>query len=586
MSTPIETLRHSLSHVLALAVQRIYGSDVKFGTGPAVENGFYYDLELSTSLTESDLPKIQKVMEKIIQEKIHFQKKTMPWLESFEFFKAKNQPYKLELLDKIVLEKISKDERIKVKEDILVTHFQLGDFEDLCRGPLVKNTQELQKIGFLLEKTAGAYWQGDEKNPMLTRISGLAFKSQKELQKFLSLKEEAKKRDHKKIGRELDLFSFHKEALGSAYWHPKGMIIWNELEKYGKSLRHQNGYQEIQTPQLAKSSLWIKSGHWDHYKDSMFHFDYEKETYCLKPMDCPFNIQIYQTQPKSYKELPVRYTEIGRIIRNEKSGELNGLFRLRALSQDDAHIFLKENQIKQEIITALKMVKNYYKTFDLKPEFYLSTRPDDFLGQQKIWDKAEKNLTEALTEEGIRFQLKEKDGAFYGPKIDVDMRDSLGRKWQLATIQLDFQLPQKFKLEYADKDGKKKTPVMIHAAVFGSIERFIGILTEHLAGNFPFWLSPVQIKIVTVSEKHWKYCQKLQQELLQNNFRVEIDNQNESVGKKIRQAISEKIPYVIVIGDKEIESGNLAVRHRDTGQTININQKEFLRKIQKELPKI
>ena len=580
----IETLRHSLSHVLALAVQRIYDSNVKFGTGPAIENGFYYDLGLSKPLPESSLPKIQKEMEKIIQEKLRFQKKSMPWTESYEFFKIQKQPYKLALLEKIAQEEIEKNKNIKTKEDILVTHYQLGDFEDLCQGPLVKNTGELQKMGFLLEKIAGAYWQADEKNPMLTRIAGLAFASPKELRIFLALREEAKKRDHKKIGRELDLFSFHEEAVGSAYWHPKGMIIWNELEKYGKSLRQKNNYQEIQTPQLAKNSLWIKSGHWDHYQDSMFHFDHDQETYCLKPMDCPFNIQIYQTKPRSYKDLPVRYTEIGRIIRNEKSGELNGLFRLRALTQDDAHIFLKESQIKEEIITALKMIKEYYKTFDLKPEFYLSTRPDDFLGQKKTWDKAEKNLVEALKKEKISFKLKEKDGAFYGPKIDVDMQDSLGRKWQLATVQLDFQLPQKFALEYIDKDGKRKTPVIIHAAIFGSIERFIGILTENYAGNFPFWLSPVQIKIIAVGEKHLNYCRKLQQDFKENNLRTEIDEENETVGKKIRQAIAEKIPYIIVIGDREVESDNLSVRNRDGGETSVMTRKEFLLKIKKEIP--
>ena len=568
----LEITRHSLAHVLALAVKRLYGNRVKFGTGPATETGFFYDFELAKSLSKDDFGKIQAEMEKIIKENLPFRKKKMPIAESQEFFKAEEQLYKLHLL-KALAEEDTKE----------VTHYQLGEFEDICTGPHLKKTGEIKIGGFALNKIAGAYWQGNEENPMLTRISGLAFADKKALKKYLANQEEARKRDHKKIGRELDLFSFHEEAPGSAYWHPKGMVIWNELEKYGKEIRKEYGYQEIQTPQLAKAGLWMTSGHWDHYKDSIFYFDVDKEVYCLKPMDCPFNIQIYQTATRSYRDLPIRYTEIGRVMRNEKSGELNGLFRVRSITQDDAHIFLQDDQVEKEIVMLIKMIKKYFATFTIKPVFFLSTRPDDFMGEEKTWDKAENNLKNALKKEKIKYEVKEKDGAFYGPKIDLDIEDSLGRRWQLATLQLDFQLPQRFKLEYNDKDGKKKTPVMVHAAIFGSLERFIGILTEHCAGNFPLWLAPVQVKVLSVGNKHVKFCQKLADEFIAAEIRTEADLDNETVGKKIHQAITEKIPYVLVIGDKEMKSSKLAVRDRETGKIKNITLKKFVEEVKKRV---
>lgn len=571
----LEVLRHSIAHVLALAVKRIYGNSVKFGTGPATETGFFYDFEFPNPINEADLKKIQAEMEKIVKEDLPFRHKVMPIEESREYFNAENQTYKLDILNEIGT----------APESVTVTHYELGEFEDLCKGPHLKKTGEIKIGSFELTNLAGAYWQADEKNPMLTRISGLAFADKKALKQHLTLREEAKKRDHKKIGRELDLFSFHEEAPGSAYWHPKGMVIWNELEKFGKEIRKKYGYQEIQTPQLAKNKLWIQSGHWDHYRKDMFAFDVDKETYCLKPMDCPFNIQIYQTRPRSYKEFPIRYTEIGRVMRNEKSGELNGLFRVRAITQDDAHTFLREEQVESEIVALIKMIQEYFSTFDIEPVFYFSTRPDDFIGEVKTWDKAEKNLMNALKKEKIKYELKEKDGAFYGPKIDLDIKDSLGRKWQLATLQLDFQLPQRFNLEYTDKDGKKKTPVMIHAAIFGSLERFIGILTEHTAGNYPLWLAPIQVKILSVGEKHIKFCQDLAKELKENNIRVEIDEENETVGKKIRQAILEKVPYVLVIGDKEIKSKKLAIRDRETGKTFEQAKKKFIETVSHKISK-
>jgi len=576
----IDITRHSLSHILALAVKRLYGNHIKFGTGPATENGFFYDFEFPEPLAITEFPKIQKEMEKIIGEKIPFRKKAMPLSESCEFFKTEEQPYKLEILNNIVDTEQSPP---IPSESIDVTHYQLEDFEDLCKGPHIKNSGEIKIGSFRLEKIAGAYWQGNEKNPMLTRISGLAFADKKALKKFLADQEKAKTRDHKKIGRELDLFSFHEESPGFPYWHPKGMVIWNELEKYGKEIRKKYGYQEIQTPMMAKNKLWITSGHWDHYHNDMFHFEHEKEIFCIKPMDCPFNIKIYQTKPRSYREFPIRYTEIGRVFRKEKSGELNGLFRVRSITQDDAHIFLREDQVENEIVILIKMVKEYCITFGIQPSFFLSTRPDEFMGEEKSWDKAEKNLMNALKKEKIKYEIKEKDGAFYGPKIDLDIKDSLGRKWQLSTIQLDFQLPSRFSLEYTDKDGKKKTPVMLHAATFGSLERFIGIFTEHYVGNFPVWLAPVQVKILSVGDKHVKFCEKLAEEFRENDIRVELDFENETVGKKIRQGILEKVPCVIVIGDKEVKSNKLAVRDRDTGKTREIEKKKFIEEVKKKV---
>jgi len=418
----------------------------------------------------------------------------------------------------------------------------------------------------------------------MQRVYGVVFESKKELKEYLHMMEEAEKRDHKKLGRELDLFSFHSEAPGSAFWHPKGMIIWNELENFGKSIRKKYGGLEIQTPQLAKNILWKKSGHWDHYKDSMFYFDVEKETYCLKPMDCPFNIKIYQTRQRSYRELPLRYTEIGRVLRNEKSGELNGLFRVRAITQDDAHIFVAERQIEEEIVSLLKMVKEYYKVFEIEPAFFLSTRPDDFLGEINTWDEAETDLKNALAKEEIKYEVKERDGAFYGPKIDIDIKDALGRKWQLATIQLDFQLPQRFELEYIDSDGSRKAPVIIHAAIFGSLERFIGIITEHYAGAFPVWLSPIQALIIPISEeKFGKYAKEVLEKLKVAGIRSEIDAINESLGKRIRNGEKQKIPYMLVVGEKEMDAKSVAVRYRDKGDEGMIKLEDFVERIKKEI---
>jgi threonyl-tRNA synthetase len=566
----LEIKRHSLAHILAAAVMEMF-PEAKFGVGPAIENGFYYDFDLPRTLIPEDLPLLEEKMKAMIKSNLPFEKEVITRENASGHFTKAGQNYKVEILG----EEANEPE---------VTVYRINGFVDLCRGPHVGSAGEIDINSFKLTKTAGAYWRGDEKNKMLQRIYGIAFENKDDLSAYEKQLEEAEKRDHKKLGRELDLFSFHPEAPGSAFWHPKGMIVWNELERFGKSIRKKYGSVEIQTPQLAKRILWETSGHWDHYKEDMFSFNVDEETYCLKPMDCPFNILIYKTKQRSYKELPIRYTEIGRVMRNEKSGQLNGLFRVRAITQDDSHILLMENQVEEEISTLLKMVKEYFNVFNIKPEFFLSTRPDDYMGEIAVWDKAEQDLKDSLKKENIEFGLKDKDGAFYGPKIDINIKDALGRSWQLATIQLDFQLPGRFDMEYIDASGEKKIPVMIHAAIFGSLERFIGILIEHTGGNFPLWLSPIQVKLLPVSsEKHLDYTRKVFDSLSNEGIRVEIDDSNESIGKKIREAENEKIPYMLVLGDKEIEAGAVAVRQKGTRDISTIKTEEFIAKIEEEI---
>ena len=551
-----EIIRHSLSHILAIAIKEKY-EEVKLGIGPAIQNGFYYDFD-NLKIEEKDLKEIEKRMKHLIKQNIAFEKQDISKAEAKELFK--NEPYKLELIDEIPKETVS--------------IYKTGDFIDLCAGPHVKSTNEINPNAFKLDKVAGAYWRGDEKNTMLTRIYGIAFDNKEKLDDYLKFKEEAEKRDHKKLGKDLDLFSFHLEAPGCAYWHPKGMIIWDLLEEFGQSIRKKYEYVKIKTPQIAKNDLWITSGHWDHYKNDMFIINVEDETYCLKPMDCPFNIQVYQTKQRSYRDLPIRYTEIGRVMRNEKSGELNGLFRVREITQDDSHIFLREDQIEKEISSLIKMIQEYYSSLNIEPKFFLSTRPDDFMGDIKTWDKAEEDLKTVLNKQNINYGLKEKDGAFYGPKIDVNILDALKRSWQVATIQLDFQLPQKFKCEYIDENGDRKTPVMLHAAIFGSFERMIGILIEHYSGNFPFWLSPIQVSVIPVSEAHRAYAQKVKEEL--KDFRVEVKDEDETVSKKIREAATQKIPYIITVGDKEIENNTVSVRKRGNEDLGEMPIPEFI----------
>lgn len=566
-----EILRHSTAHILAAAVLEMF-PEAKFGTGPATEEGFYYDFDLPRTLIPEDLPLLEEKMREIIKANHPFEKQEISAKNATEHFQKAGQNYKVEII---------KDLQSEGNENITI--YKTGNFIDLCSGPHIDSTGEINSQAFKLTKISGAYWRADENNKQMQRIYGVVFSDKKELKQYLAQKEEAEKRDHKKLGKEFDLFSFHPEAPGSAFWHPNGMIIWNELEGFGKNLRKKYGFKEIQTPILAKNTLWKKSGHWDHYKDSMFYFDVEKETYCLKPMDCPFNIKIYQTAMRSYRDLPIRYTEIGRILRNEKSGELNGLFRVRHLTQDDSHIFSEKNQIKKEIESLLKMTQEYYGVFGIKPEFFLSTRPEDFMGEIKDWDEAEKSLEDALKEEKVQYEIKEKDGAFYGPKIDIDIKDALGRRWQLATIQLDFQLPQRFELEYINNEGKKEVPVMIHAAVFGSFERFIGIITEHFAGAFPLWLSPVQIKIIPVSEKFKDYANEVFEKLSIDNVRAHISDKDDSLGKRISEAEKQKIPFMLVVGEKEKEAKTVTVRQRGDKKQETLSLDEFAEKIKEEI---
>jgi len=556
-----EVIRHSLSHILAITIKEKY-EGVKLGIGPAIQNGFYYDFD-NLEIEEKDLKEIEKRMKHLVKQNIPFEKQEISKKEAKELFK--NEPYKLELIDGISEDKVS--------------IYKTGNFIDLCAGPHVKNTNEIDPNSFKLEKMAGAYWKGSEKNQMLTRIYGIAFEDKLKLEDYLKFQEEAKKRDHKKLGKNLDLFSFQPEAPGCVYWHPRGMIFWDLLEDFGQNIRKKYGYVKIKTPQIAKNSLWITSGHWDHYKDDMFIIDVENEIYCLKPMDCPFNIQIFKTKQRSYKDLPIRYTEIGRVMRNEKSGELNGLFRVREITQDDSHVFLREDQIEEEISSLIKMIQEYYGALGIEPKFFLSTRPDNFMGEIKVWNKAEEDLKNVLNKHNIDYNLKEKDGAFYGPKIDIDITDALGRPWQVATIQLDFQLPQKFKCEYVDENGEKKTPVMLHAAIFGSFERMIGILIEHYAGNFPFWLSPIQLSIIPVGEAHRNYAHKIKEDL--KDFRVEVKDEAETVSKKIREATTEKIPYIITVGDKEIKNNTISVRKRGNEDLGEMSINDFIKIINK-----
>lgn len=545
MNKDIEIIRHSLAHILAIAVKEMYG-DVKLGVGPAIENGFYYDFDFgNTQIALDDLPKIEKKMKEIVNRKLAFEKIDLPKEKAKKVFT--NENYKLELIEELA--------------DGEISGYKTGDFLDLCKGPHVDNTEEINTDGFTLIRTSGAYWRGSEKNKMLTRIYGVAFANKENLEKYLEMMKEAEKRDHKRLGKELDLFSFHPEAPGSVYWHPKGMILWDSLEKFGQSIRKKYGYIKIKTPQMAKNGLWITSGHWDHYQEDMFVFDVDDETYCLKPMDCPFNIQIFQTKQRSYRDLPIRYTEIGHVMRNEKSGQLNGMFRVREITQDDSHVFLREDQIEEEISNLIKMVQEYYSALNIEPKFFLSTRPDDFMGEIETWNRAEEDLKKVLSQNGIdNYGLKDKDGAFYGPKIDINISDALGRSWQVATIQLDFQLPGKFGCEYVDESGERKVPVMLHAAIFGSFERMIGILIEHYAGALPFWMSPVQIKVVPVGENQIDYAKEVAEKL--SSFRVEIDMDSQTIGKKIREAEMQKIPYILVVGEKERGNGTVSVRKR------------------------
>jgi len=608
----IETQRHSLSHVLAQAVQRLKWAQIQLGVWPDIENGFYYDFD--TKIVEEDLKEIQKMMEKIIKENqdlIRFDTDADNAKKILQ--ELLNQKYKLELLTdfvakwetkisfylntidikaKDILLKTASAEYIARYEEItkyfkdILPEWRFVVFIDMCEWPHVSNTKELNADAFKIERIAWAYWKWDEKNIMMTRVYGYAFDTKEELKQHLTFLEEAKKRDHKKLGKELDLFSFHQESPWMAFWHPKGMVLWNNLEAYGKSIRKKYGFLEIKTPPIAKNSLWITSWHWDHYKEDMFVFDVDEETYCIKPMDCPFDIKIYQTRSRSYRDLPVLYTEIGRVFRNEKAWQLNGLFRVREITQDDSHVLCTPEQVEQEISRLLTMVNEYYPTLWLTPEFFLSTRPESFIGEIATWDKAEQALANALKANGItKYGIKDKDGAFYWPKIDVNIKDCVNRSWQVATIQLDFQLPWRFDMEYIDKDWQSKTPVMIHAAIFGSFERMIWMLIEHYAGSFPLWLAPVQVKLLPVIEKFNEWSSEIIKKLEAAGLRVELDDSNNWLNKKIRNAELEKIPYIVIIWEKELESWTLSIREYKSKAQYEVSIDEFISNLNQEIEK-
>ena len=568
----IDLARHSLSHLMSMAVEELYPK-VGLGVGPVIENGFYQDYGLPEAITPEILPKLEKRMQELIKENIKFEQHDMDFKEALKLYE--HDPYKTELINDL-----------KAAGEKKVSFYKSGRFDNLCAGPHVKSSGQIQSGSFKLDKIAGAYWRGSEKNKMLTRIYGLAFASKKELEDYLKMMAEAEKRDHRKLGKELDLFMAHDVAPGMPFFLPNGMIILQELIKFTREHSYGEGYKEVRTPQLLNAELWKVSGHWEHYQADMFclHHAEDNVDIGVKPMNCPAHMLIFKRDIYSYRDLPLRIAETTTLYRNEKSGTLHGLIRVRSISQDDTHIFLRPEQILNEILALLDKVKMIYKVFNLQiDEIHLSTRPEKYLGEKAVWDKAENNLKDALEKADLKYQINEGDGAFYGPKIDVKVKDTIGRQWQLATIQLDFQLPARFGLHYTDIDGSQKTPVVIHRALLGSMERFLGIVIEHYAGAFPVWLSPAQVKIVSVGAAHVEFCKKLASELKQNDIRVEVDETDETVGNKIRKAVAEKVPYMLVIGDREAGSDKLAVRDRGEKNTREVGKEEFIKEVREKI---
>ncbi len=562
----LETLRHSAAHVLANAIKELYPG-VKLAIGPAIEDGFYYDFD-DLKITEQDLVKIEKKMQQIIDKSLAFKKLEKTYKEAKILLK--NEPYKLELL-----EDLKKDKKT-------ITFYQHGDFLDLCSGPHLNKTSEIK--AFKLLRLAGAYWKGNSNNKMLTRIYGTAFQTKQELDSYLKLKEEAEKRDHKKLGIQLDLFDFKEESPGSPFFYPKGTIIYNELQKFIRNEYKKRGYQEVITPLIYDKSLWERSGHWKHFKEDMFILNVDNKEFALKPMNCPSHVLIYASRIRSYKDLPIRIADFAPLHRNELKGVLGGLTRVRKLSQDDAHVFCTEDQIEGEISNVLDFVDYIYNDiFRFEYNLQLSTRPEKAMGDLSLWNKAEKTLENLLKKKKIKFTLNPGQGAFYGPKIDLHIKDSLGRSWQLATVQLDFQMPKNFGITYEGKDGMKHTPIMIHRAILGTLERFIGVLIEHYAGNFPLWLSPVQVYLLTFTDRNKDYAQKVLAKLLENDIRVELDERNETVNKKVFDAQNQKVNYIVTVGDKEEKSGTLAVRFRDGKVKFGVKLEDFINDLKKEI---
>jgi len=571
----LDTLRHSTSHILAAAVLEMFPK-TKFGIGPTIENGFYYDFD-NIKISEADLPQIEKQMRELIKKDLKFKKEIVSFAEAKKLFK--DQPYKLDLIKEL--------QKNKKKISIYKTSDSKNIvFLDLCAGPHVNSTKEINPDAFKLTKIAGAYWRGDEKNKMLTRIYGVAFATKKELDEYSRMIEEAEKRDHRLLGQKLDLFHLDEEfGLGLPLWHPKGALLRQIIEDYSIKEYLQNGYQLLRTPHIARLDLWKKSGHWNFYRENMYSpMEIEKEKYVVKPMNCPGHILIYNHQPKSYRDLPLRFAELGTVYRYEKSGVLHGLTRVRGFTQDDAHIFCAPNQINQEVTDCLKLGLKVLKIFGFKEyDIYLSTRPQKYIGTIKNWGKATAALKYALEKNNLKYQVDPGEGVFYGPKIDLKIKDSLGRPWQCTTIQIDFNLPEKFDVSYINEKGKKEQPIMIHRALLGSIERFVGVLLEHFSGALPLWLSPVQLEIINVGSGHRQYAKEIYSQLLENNIRASISDENLTVSKRIREAEIQKIPYILIVGDKELKNKTVNVRHYRRGQEGEIKIEKLIEKLKKEI---
>jgi threonyl-tRNA synthetase len=545
-----DAYRHTSSHILAQAVKRLW-PDAKLAIGPSIENGFYYDIDMEHRITDEDLPKIQKEMKRIIQANYPLERFELPRAEALDKMAALGEDYKVELI---------KD----LPEDVALSFYQQGDFVDLCAGPHVERTGDIKAVR--LTGVAGAYWRGDSSRKMLQRIYGTSFPTQEELDAYLTRIEEAKKRDHRKIGKEMDLFAIYEEGPGFPFFLPKGMVLRNELENFWRKLHQENGYEEIRTPLILNEELWHTSGHWDHYKDNMYFTKIDDGNFAVKPMNCPGAMLVYRRDMHSYREFPIRMCELGQVHRHELSGALHGLMRVRTFTQDDAHIFMLPEQIKDEIKGVIDLIDYVYNLFGFKYHIELSTRPENSMGTAEEWDKATDALREAMDEKGLPFVVNEGDGAFYGPKLDFHLEDSIGRTWQCGTIQLDFQMPQRFDIHYTGQDGEKHRPVMIHRVIFGSVERFIGILTEHFAGKFPLWLAPVQVKLLTVTEKYNDYAVETARILSAAGLRVETDLRNEKIGYKLREARNERVSYIGVIGERESEAGTLTIRSSKEGE--------------------
>ena len=564
----LEVYRHSTAHLLAQAVKRIYGSEVKFGIGPIIEDGFYYDMDIPVSLSPDDLGKIEAEMEKIVKEDLPIRRKVVSRAEATEIFQGLNDHLKLELIRDL-------------PEDSTITLYEQGEFFDLCRGPHLPSTGFIK--AFKLMSVAGAYWRGKSENQVLQRVYGTAWPKKAEMDEYLHFIEEAKKRDHRKLGKELELFMFSEEAPGMPFYLPNGFTVRNELEQFSRRLQQLAEYTEVRSPFLMNERLWKESGHWDHYKENMYFSEVDNATYALKPMNCPGHMLIYKNAMHSYRDLPIRYSEFGQVHRHEYSGALNGMLRVRTFCQDDAHVFVRPDQIEDEIKSMIQLIDKIYKVFGFEYSVALSTRPEDSMGSDELWETAESSLKKVLENLEMPYEIKEGDGAFYGPKIDFQITDALKRRHQCGTIQLDFQMPEKFDLTYVGQDNEKHRPVVLHRAMYGSMERFIGILIEHYAGAFPTWLTPIQARLMNISEVHVPYAKEVKAKLSAAGIRVELDARNEKIGYKIREAQVQKIPYMLVIGEKEMADGTLSVRRRGVGDEGAMTVDEFVEKIRAEI---